>query len=213
MRRALLALAVTACTGLALALAGPANAAPGQVTHFRFSGNSAEAAWETSTATTVTDASVTVSTSKHGSSLFVDRLTSHFGANGNFTGATDTFAEVTRGFSFTLGHRLARARLSGSGLPATTCTFDANFDQTGCRATTIGVAVTWTGRGPISRGVSNEHFKSDGFSVTSHFNGTFRDATATGTVGGVTLRASALQFADLAITKTGTTTVCIGNSC
>jgi hypothetical protein len=213
MRRALLALAVTACT--ILALTWSASVASAQViTHFRFSGNSAEADWATSTATSFTDTLVTVSTSKNqGSELFVDRFTAHFAANGNFTGATDTTAEVTRGFSFTLGHRLASARLSGSGLSATTCTFDANFDQTGCRATTIGVTVTWTGQGPIGRGVSNEHFKFGGFRVNDHLNGTFRDATATGTVAGHTLRASQLQFADLATTKSGTTTVCIGNAC
>jgi hypothetical protein len=42
----------------------------------------------------------------------------------------------------------------------------------------------------------------------------FRAAQSpTGTVGGLTLSASELHFADLAITKTGTTIVCIGNGC
>jgi hypothetical protein len=213
MRRALFALALTAVTGLALALAGPASGASGQVTHFRFHGGFAEAFWETSTATSFTDTSVTVSTSKQGSGLFVDRFTAHFDANGNFTGATETSSEVTGGFSFTLRHRLAGASLSGSGLPAVRCTFDADFNQTGCTATTIGVTVTWTGRGPIAREVSNEHFKSDGFSVTDHFNGTSRDATASGRVAGGTLSASALQFADVGTAKSGSTTVCIGNGC
>ncbi|HEX2309049.1 MAG TPA: hypothetical protein VHI14_12075 [Jatrophihabitantaceae bacterium] len=187
--------------------------ASGQVTQFRFSGKSADAAWETSTATSVTDAAVTVSTSNQGSHLFVTQFTAYFDTNGNFTGATDTIADVTSGFSFALGQSLASASLSGSGLPATTCTFDANFNQIGCTASTIDVTVTWTGQGPISRGVTTSHSKSDGFSVTNHFNGTFRDATATGTVGGLTLSASELHFADLAITKTGTTIVCIGNGC
>jgi hypothetical protein len=205
MRRALLALAVTTFT--VLALTWSANAAAAQVTHFRFSGPSADADWETSTATSDTDTSVSVSKSKQGSHLLVDQFTTHFDANGNFTGATDTFAEAASGFSFTLRHRLAGASLSGSGLSATTCTFDANFNQTGCTATAIDVTATWTGEGPITRGVSNEHFKSDGFSVNDHFNGTFRDATATGRIAGLTLSASKLQFADLAITKSGTTTV------
>jgi len=210
MRRALLALAVTACT--VLALTGSASAATGQVTHLRFSGKSAEAEWETSTTSRVTDTFVAVSTSKQGSELFVERFTAHLDANGDFTGATDTIAEVTRGFSFTFGHRLASASLTGSGLPATTCTFDGKT-QTGCTATTIRVAVTWTGLGPIGRGVTTEHFKSDGFSVNDHFNGTSRDARATGMVAGHTLSASMLQFADLAIIKTGSTTVCTGGGC
>jgi hypothetical protein len=213
MRRALFALALTAFTGLALALAGPASAASGQVMHFRFHGGFAEAFWESSTATRVTDTAVTVSASKQGSHLFVDQFTAHFDANGNFAGGTDTLSEVTGGFSFTLRHRLAGASLSGSGLPATRCAFDADFNQTGCTATTINVTVTWTGRGPIGREVFNEHFKSDGFSVTDHFNGTSRDATAAGRVAGRTLRASALEFADVGTAKSGSTTVCIGTGC
>jgi hypothetical protein len=213
MRRALFALALGAVTGLALALAGPASAASGQVTHVRFHGGFAEAFWETSTATRLTETIVTASASKQGSQLFVDQFTVHFDAHGNFAGATDTFSEVTRGFSFTLRHRLAGASLSGSGLPATTCTFDPNFDPTRCTATTIGVTVTWTGQGPITRSVSNDRFKSDGFRATEHFNGTFRAATATGRVAGRTLRASDSEDADLGTAKSGSTTVCIGNSC
>jgi hypothetical protein len=75
------------------------------------------------------------------------------------------------------------------------------------------VTAAWTGRGPIGRGVINEHFKSDGFSVTEHFNGTDRTATATGTVAGVTLSTSGLAFAHLSTTKSATVTVCKGNGC
>jgi hypothetical protein len=213
MRRVLFALVLAAVTGLALALAGPASAASGQVTHVRFHGAFAEAFWETSTATSVTDTEVDVSASKQGSQLFVDQFTAHLDAHGNFAGGTDTFSDVTRGFSFTRRHSLAGASLSGSGLPATRCTFDADFNETGCTATTINATVTWTGQGPISRSGFNDRFKSDGFRVTDHFNGTFRAATATGMVAGRTLSARDLQFADLGTTKFGSTTVCIGSSC
>ena len=120
---------------------------------------------------------------------------------------------MASGFSFTLRQPLASASLSGSGLPATTCTFDANFNTIGCSATTIDVSVTWTGQGAITRGRFNEHFKNGGFSEIDHFSGTNRHAVATGTVGGLTLSASELQFADLATLKSGTVTICIGNSC
>jgi hypothetical protein len=212
MRRALLALAVTAFT--VLALAGPTSAASGQVTRFSFHGTFAAADWFTSSATSFTDTFVNVSKSLQGSELFVDQFTANFDANGNFTGATETSADVTTGFSFAIDKALLRsASTSGSGLPATTCTFDANFDLIGCSATTIDVTATWTGQGPISRGVFNDHFKSDGFSATDHFNGTDRAATATGTVGGLTLGASELQFADLGTANSGTTIICIGTSC
>jgi hypothetical protein len=211
MRRALIGLAVTTFT--VLALAGPASAASGQVTRFSFHGTFAEALWFTSSATSSTDTFVNVSKSMQGSELFVDQFTANFDTNGNFTGATDTSADVTSGFSFATKQTLASASLSGSGLPATTCTFDANFNLIGCSATTIDVTVAWTGQGPISRAVFNDHFKSDGFSENDHFNGTDRAATATGTIGGLTLSASELQFADLGTANSGTVTVCIGTSC
>jgi len=211
MRRLLAGLAVAAFT--VLALAGPASAAPTQVTHFRFSGTVADALWFTSSATSSTFTSVDVSKSTEGSRLVVDQVTDNYDANGNFTGGTNTLADVTSGFSFTLRQPLASASLSGSGLPATTCTFDANFNTIGCSATTIGVSVTWSGQGAITRGWFNEHFKNDGFSEIDHFYGTNRHAVATGTVGGLTLSASELQFADLGTLKSGTVTICVGSSC
>jgi hypothetical protein len=210
MRRAFLGLAVTALA--VLAFAGPAGAATGQVTTFRFSGTFAEAVWSASTATSSTSASVFVGKSTQGSELSVNQVTETFDSSGNFTGATATFADVASGFSFTLLPSLTSASLSELGLPAFTCTYDANFNQT-CTDTTIDVTVAWTGQGPISRGIEINHFKSDGFSVTDRFKGTSRDATATGTIDGSTFTADALQFAHLATDISGTVTVCIGSSC
>src|SRR5690349_8163585 len=186
MRRALAGLAVAAFT--VLALAGPASAAPTQVTHFRFSGTVADALWFTSSATSSTFTSVDVSKSTEGSRLVVDQVTDNYDADGNFTGGTNTLADVTSGFSFTLRQPLGSA-------------------------TTIGVSVTWSGQGAITRGWFNEHFKNDGFSEIDHFYGTNRHAVATGTVGGLTLSASELQFADLGTLKSGTVTICVGSSC
>ena len=212
MRRALLGLAVTTFT--LLALAGPASAAPGQVTQFRFHGTFADAFWFTSSATSFTATSVNVSMSKQGSELFVDQFTGNLDAMGNFTGGTDTFADATSGFSFAIQKsQLATASTSGSGLPATTCSVDASGNEFGCSATTIDVNAIWTGQGPISRAVFNSHFKADGFSLTSHFNGTDRAATATGTIGGLALSAGELQFADLGTTNSGTIIVCKGTGC
>jgi hypothetical protein len=211
MRRALAGLAVAAFT--LLALAGPASAAPGQVTHLRLSGTVADALWITSSPTSSTFTSVDVSKSRQDSALVVDQVTNNHDASGVFIGGTETFAYVTSGFSFTLRQPLASASLSGSGLPASTCTFDANFNTIGCSATTIGVSVTWTGQGAITRGWFNEHFKNGGFSQIDHFYGTSRHAVATGTVAGLTLSVSELQFAHLGTVKAGTVTICVGGSC
>jgi hypothetical protein len=209
--RALVGLAVTMVA--VLALAGPASAASGQVTHFRFHGSFADAAWFTSSATSFTNTSVSVSKSRQGSSLFVDQLSGNLDASGNFTGGTDTSALVTSGFSFTIdATKLTRASTSGLGLPATTCTLDANGNPVGpCTDTTVDVNVTWIGQGPIGRQTSTSHFKADGFSVTFHTSGTDRAATATGTVGGLAMGDS--QFADLGNANQGETDLCIGNSC
>jgi hypothetical protein len=133
---------------------------------------------------------------------------------GNFTGGTETFADVTTGFSFAADKAtLTSASTSGSGLPARTCSVDASGNEFGCSATTIDVTATWTGQGPITRTVSNARFKESGFSGTEHSNGTERAATATGTVAGTTLGASELYFAYLGFTNSGTITRCIGLSC
>jgi hypothetical protein len=211
MRRTLIGLAVALAV---LAVAGPVSAAPGQVTHFRFHGSFADAEWFMSTDTSFTDTFINVSKSRTGSELFVDQFTANFDASGNFTGASDTFADVTSGFTFSIdSSKLSQASVSGSGLPATTCTYDADFNQIGCTDTTIDVSATWAGQGPIARESSNDHFRVDGFSVNFHFNGTDRGATATGSIGGVTLTASDLVFADLGTANAGEVDLCIGNTC
>jgi hypothetical protein len=184
------------------------------VTVFRFHGTFADAFWFTSSATSFTATSVNVSTSMRGSELIVDQLIGNLDANGNFAGGTDTSADVTSGFLFTIQKsQLASAEASGSGLPAETCTIDANGNPVSCTATTIDVNANWTGQGPISRSVSDRHFKTNGFSENDHFNGTDRAATATGTIGGLTLSASDLQFADLGSANSGTITLCKGTGC
>lgn len=73
------------------------------------------------------------------------------------------------------------------------------------------MTATWTGQGPITHSVSTSHVSAGGFSVTDHLNGTSRDATATGTADGLTAGAS--QYAVLGNAVSGSTTLCIGNTC
>jgi len=212
MRRVLFGLAVTAVT--VFVLAGPASAASGQVTQFRFHGAFAESFWFTGSATSFTETYINVSRSKQGSELYVDQLAGGIDAAGNFTGGTETTADVFSGFSFAIDQaKLTTASTSGFGLPATTCTLDPNFNPITCSATTIGVSGHWTGQGPITKGVSNDHFKTGQFSVRDHFNGTDRNAAVTAAIGGVTLNPADLQYADLGSTNSGTVTVCRGTGC
>jgi hypothetical protein len=198
---------------IALGFAGSAGAASGQVTQFRFHGTFADAIWSTGSATSSTVTSLSVSRAKQGSELIVDQFTVNMDASGAITGATDTSADVTSGFSFAIHQPLASASTSGSSLPATVCTFDASLNLIGCSPTTMDVTATWTGQGPITRGVSSDRVKTGGFSETDHFNGTDRDATAAGTVAGLTLSGSDVAFADLGVAKAATILRCIGLSC
>ncbi len=215
MRRALLGIAVIPLS--LLTVAAPAAAATGKVTHFRFHGTFAEAAWSRSSATRFTETSVLVTKTKNGSELFVDVFRGKL-RNGEFAGGTDTTLRgtgrapfLTSGFSFAINTpKLTSASLKGSALPARTCTIDATGNQTGCKRTTIGVNVRWTGHGPITRTVSNFHMKTAGFSLSSHSTGTSRGAAATGTVAGLSLTSRQLAFADLGTTKSGEIKRCIG---
>jgi hypothetical protein len=218
MRRSLIGLAVM---GLALlSIAAPASAASGQVTQFRFRGTFAEASWFSRTATSFTATSVNAVKTKQGHELFADVFQGRL-KNGQFLGGTDTSLRgpggknfVTSGFAFVISvPKLASASVRGSGLPARTCTIDANGRRTGCKRTTISLNVSWTGHGPITRSVFNFHMKTAGFSMSSHSSGTDRAATATGTVAGRTLTAKQLDFADLGIAKSADIKRCIGNAC
>jgi len=206
MRRVVMGLLV-AVVG-SLALVGSAGAAPGQTTHFRFHGNFAEALWFVSSSTSFADTTFNVSQSKTGKELFVERFV------GTQSGETDTVVDVTSGFSFSIDTKtLGTASVSGSSLPARRCTYDVDGNLIGCSHVRVAFQASLTGQGPIIKGTANDHFKSDGFSVTDHFNGTDRNAIATGSFAGIALRASQLEFADLGHTNEGSVSVCKGTGC
>lgn len=188
-----------------------ASAAPADVQHFTFRGTFAEAAWVTSTDTSLTFTYINPAKTRTGQELFVDQFTDNFDSSGNFVGEIDTIADVTSGFSFSIDAvKLSTASASGSDLPATTCTYDADFNLIGCVDSAIDVNATWTGQGPIGRGTFHDNFRQDGFHFTDHFQGTSRDATASGTIGGLTLGTGDLEFADMGRANFGEVDICVG---
>ncbi len=208
MKRALIALAAAALAFLGLA--GPAGAATGKVTHIRLSGPYAQADWVSVTDSTLHDTSVDVSRGNKGSRLVVYEFTGTLNAEGNLTGPyTETIAEVTSGFSFTIDSvKLTAASLRASRLPATSCTYTPNGGEPACTGTTISVSATWAGEGPITHGVVNENFKTPGgITYHLHSSGTRRNATATGTADGQTLNAGELGFAALGDAKSDHTII------
>ena len=210
MRRLLIGLSVAAFA--LFASAGVASAAPGQTIKFKFHGPFADAAWFSSNPDNTVQISTFVQVVQ--SELLADQFTANFDTSGNFSGGTDTFADVTSGFSFAIDKaQLTTGSASGSGIPATTCVIDANFNET-CSPTTMDLAVDWTGQGPILREVANDHIKLGLLHESDHVNETDRPGTtATGTLSGSTLNPGDFQFADLGFANSGTTILCIGNSC
>ncbi len=206
MRRALIGIAVTAAAVLGYAL--PAGAAVSPVTHIKFKGPYAEADWFATSGSTATETYVNVSTTATGHRLVVYHLVGNLDAQGFVTSGTETIADVTSGFSFSSDTvKLTAASLSATGLPAQSCTFSANSPITDCTSTTISVSATWTGQGPITRGVVNEHFKTGGVRISNHINGISRSATASGSVDGSSLSPSDVSFAELGRTNSGTTVI------
>jgi len=69
----------------------------------------------------------------------------------------------------------------------------------------VDVSVSWTGSGPTVTEKDRFHIKGPGFKVNSRFNGTFRDATASGTVsdGTTNFTPQPAFFADMGSVKQG----------
>lgn len=205
----MIGIVITAAAILATAL--PASAAPGQVIHEHFNGEFAEALWFTSTPASDTSTYVRASQSGRAGSLVAEQVIQSYDAQHNITGATDTVAEVSGGYTFSIDAvNLDTASVNGA-VPATTCTFNANFELIGCEPGTLSLDVTWTGQGVITHSTSSSHIRAGALSFTDHLNGTSRDGTATGTAGGVTLVTS--EYAVLGQAVSGSTFLCVGNSC
>ena len=198
-------------SALAMAFsAGPA-AAAATVTRTTFHGTSAEAVWRQGGPSFFTETYVNITKMPNGQQLSVGQITENYDSAGAFTGAVGTSARVTTGFSYTIdASQLSSASATGSDLPATTCNYDTNYDLIGCVDSTIDVNASWTGQGDLIRGTSHHHDQTGGIVVTAQIQGVFRDATASGVVGGITLTPGDLFFADISRVVSGETVICIG---
>jgi len=190
--------------------AGPA-VASATVTRTTFHGTSAEAVWRQGDPSFFTETFVTVTKMPNGQQLSVGQITENYDSEGAFTGAVGTSTRVTTGFSYTIdASQLSSASATGSDLPATTCNYDTNYDLIGCEDSTIDVNASWTGQGELMRGNLHHHDRTGGIVFTAHLQGVFRDATASGLVGGITQTPGDLFFADISRVVSGETVICIG---
>lgn len=90
----------------------------------------------------------------------------------------------------------------------TTATLNATIEVTDFLTDTsfpVDVSVSWTGSGPTFRQKDHFQLKTPGFKVNAHFDGTFRDAMAAGTVsdGTTDFTPDPAVFADMASIKQG----------
>lgn len=200
MRRVLIGTALT--TLVVLVIAEPANAAPrassaalaasSSVTNS--TDKSVEADWQTDPVSTAAGFKVTgwgvgleiswMTGSPRATRLGVGFCVDYFDGSMNFTKETCTRGEIFSGFAYTFDAAdLTHASVRAFGIPASTCSVDANFEPIGqCKpAAPISVKATWTGQGPITYstfisytpGVNRTviHDRSRGADVSATFNG------------------------------------------
>jgi len=186
---------------VALAFAGAVAAAAPQVIWFSPANGPvafAEASWETRTATSITDAGVLAAktyrdipgtTGPAGGAathISVDLRTMYLDGSGQPTGGVDISGNANGDVPFSIdAHTLTSASVNAI-VPATTCTLDAAGNPTTCVESTLNASISWNGQGEISRGSAYEdHFLDPGsFVFIDGLSGTFRQASATATIGG-----------------------------
>jgi len=210
-RRATLGALVVASLAFA-GLNATARASGAQVTQDRFHGPFAEAGGEKTTPTSITDLATLASQEQDGTThlSIVDLHTTYLDSGGNVTGSVDVSGELNSGASFTMDTvGLSTASASGA-VPVTRCTFDAAGNPTGCTSGTMDVSMTWTGQGAISRGKEWVDHSVDpgGLTFVDRGIGTFRQASATATIGNETFDGSDLQIADFGVANGLTVTIC-----
>ena len=96
-------------------------------------------------------------------------------------------------------------RLDGATLTATIEVYDYVSDTT----FPVTVDLAWIGDGDITRGNNSYHYQSPGHIMNGHFNGTFRDATASGTIsdGTTNFAAEASEYGSLYSAKSGSVSI------
>jgi len=196
MRRKILALVALA----ALLLPAMPVAAAGNAFHFSATGQGAEAGWTTFPAdgipvTNVVYTDTFLFTAEQAFTadgevfsdkfLFIDQFSYKFDRSGNFIFVSQTFGFAGGSdVSLSVDSKLTSASVTAS-VALTTC------NNRRCADAGIGsVVASWTGQGDLIRSNGVSHFGSPGSTQNSHFRGSFRNATASGSLNGVAIGGS-----------------------
>ena len=196
-------LAVVSLAFVLMALAVPARAAPAETLHFRFQGQTAEAFFSSIEGCVATDVFVFAvdgsiktgpgrPTVESTASIFISQFDV---CTGTELLAADGFAVLAPG-EFQIDQQLTAATL--------TATIEV-FDFVSGTSFPVDVNVSWTGFGDTFSQKQRSHFTAPGFKANSRFDGTFRQATASGTVtdGTTNFTPEPAVFAQLGSVKQG----------
>lgn len=173
-------LAVVSLAFILLALAPPARAAGAETLHFSFRGQTADAFFSSTQGCVVTDVGVfaadgRIKTGPGGpevASMAATFISQFDVCTQTQLLAADGFAELAPG-EFQIDAELTAATL--------TATIEV-FDFVSGTSFPVDVDVSWTGFGDTFTVKDRFHQRAPGFKANFRFDGTFRDATAAGTV-------------------------------
>ena len=122
--------------------------------------------------------------------VYVDRFSYAYDGSGTFVPVSYAYG-FAHGSSVTLSasNSLSSASVTAT-VPLTVCAIDADWSSTCAGSVDTPIGVAWTGQGTTSRGHSVSNWSTGGSRYVSRYNGTFRDASASGTLGGDELGSS-----------------------
>lgn len=195
----------------ALALAEMARAEPTNVYTARWSGTTASAFWSNES----TWGWALANNPLQGETTFqAGTATYRYDAEGAIIGAEYINLYYTAtGFTFTSSKDFSTASVTG-WVPATVCTYDWVLFSGGCYEAIVKVDISWTGQGQIDRFADGGLDTRNGSRVmTTRFSGQIRNASAGGTIGGVTLEDQFVQQAYIGAINTGYVAVCFTPDC
>jgi hypothetical protein len=154
------------------------------------------------------DATMTNGTRYRNNFTSVSRFSYKFNDDGSFVPVAQAFGFAHgEGVSLAVSGGLTTGTINAS-VPITRCEFSSDGSQSCADAGATALNVRWTGQGTVTRGVSITNSSSGTSRYISRFNGRFRNASASGTLGSDDLGTS--RWATLSDTNSMSLNICHG---
>ncbi len=186
-----ISLLLMAFTLLNIAAAPQSAQAKGNAFHWHYAGKGADATWEScQNEYNCSYKSVYVSEVMYRADGTIFKGTTLSYYNSSYNSMTDTYS-YSYGYlenpTFSIDKKLNTAFVSGS-VPMWNCTYNnVTGEETCVDGGTVAVSVNWAGSGELVKGSYKGHTVSKSFTSNYSNKGSWRTATATGTINGVNL--------------------------